>query len=227
MLLPGSSSTVVILLFSSGKVFTGAGHFDGLTEARLRHHLRQPAAGHKHGGKQDPWPRAPSHNPKIPYGGPLRWHTGDAVVRVAALIARHGEALDAALACDWPREALPNDAELIAALQAANASLTSQRDDARRIEKLALDAQRKSLERLQQVRRCVTEAKRQGREDVACQRHLCEAAAGETKRQLTAQFEETDRKRQATTHAATERTLAWKNRLTSVSPRSGQQRKRS
>ena len=37
MLLPGSSSTVVILLFSSGKVFTGAGHFDGLTEARLRH----------------------------------------------------------------------------------------------------------------------------------------------------------------------------------------------
>ena len=63
--------------------------------------------------------------------------------------------------------------------------------------------------RLQEVRQrereVVTEAKRQGSEDVDCQRHLCEAAAAETKRKLTAQFEATDRKRQATTELTLDR----------------------
>ena len=85
--------------------------------------------------------------------------------------------------------------------------LTSQLDELRLEAARARDAQRKSLERLQEVRQrereVVTEAKRQGSEDVACQRALCEAAAAETKRKLTSHFEATDLKRQA----ATERTL--------------------
>ena len=182
---------MVILLFSfAGKVFRGPGRFAGLTEKRLRNHFRQPTKGQA-GTKQDPRPRAPRRNPKRP--GPLRWQTGDAVVRVAALIARHGEALDAALACEWPHEELPTDPERIVALEAANAQLSAERDGSLHKAALALDAQRKSLERLQEVRQnmdaVIAEVKRQGSEDVVCQRVLSEAAAAEKVRQLEASLD--------------------------------------
>ena len=70
--------------------------------------------------------------------GPSRWKTVSAVVGVATIIKQHGAELRKLLESDWPRECLPDDKELIAALEAGRVqAIDAKRDAALRVAALA------------------------------------------------------------------------------------------
>ena len=108
--------------------------------------------------------------------GPSRWKTVSAVVGVATLIKQHGAELRKLLESDWPRECLPDDKELIAALEAGKVQAITERDAALRVAALAVDAKRKSSARMTEVREEIVELKRQAEEDLACEKVLGKVA---------------------------------------------------
>ena len=119
------------------QVWTGDGRHDDLQENNLRQHLR------KKGSEL----RAPSRDKKHPKDGPLRYKSGNAVVRVAALVLNFEEALDAALECDWERDELPNAQEQAAALRKRNAQLEEQVRQVQDMARRAVEAHRKAQAR--------------------------------------------------------------------------------
>ena len=107
--------------------------------------------------------------------GPSRWKTVSAVVGVATLIKQHGAELHKLLESDWPRECLPDDKELVAALEAGKVQAITERDAALRVAALADDAKRKTSARMTEVRKKIVALKRQAEEDLACEKVLGKA----------------------------------------------------